>query len=306
MTSTKGIIHSGLLWKILLLLVGITFLAAMSLWIAVYRSHWIPFYPTSEILHERALLFLLQIPLPDRDGAGVPDWVDEFVRHDWVNRTVIPDVLAPCATSPLTPAGPSRGFMVYSGERTRIRARMGVFGLVGVWPRGFRATVAADKPVLFLPGHPGPATTGPLELVATSSGTLDFDILVPGDDPEIEVNLVNQANGRFLDDGRTSNPPYFGDNSSIVRCVGKRLPAIPCRSDWEMWLESPFFTWDRVPGASGYVIEAATTSRPNEWMPLTYYGGDGGTNATPMFYPGMCAVLGGRPRYRVVPTVWKP
>lgn len=270
-SSDKSNFLFGLFWKVGLVLATMAVGTAFIFWVVLLDRNRMRqvFGPERGLrLHVNALTFVANLPAPDSDRDGVPDWArynPHLARDLWLSiGSKFDDKV-----------------LVYQGERTKVRVWNRSFGVNGSWAPGFRALVCANRPILFPPGSAGPATEGPIELITSPSGTLDFEVLAPEDDLRTTVELINSANGELI--GGEQDPvsiPFERFATGFVTFVGKRFPPIECRMTHDIRKESrgsiipdqvALVDFDLVPGATGYVLEMATPNRPDEWHPIKWF-----------------------------------
>lgn len=185
-------------------------------WVVTQHTEWLePLLGEkgARKLCDRIVLLRLQIPAADTDADGIPDWFEVYDNTDPRNGRQHAQFFAL--------AHGLENFHVYAGERTRIRTRMIIpYHLHVAWPIGFRAHVSANRPVLCPVGGKGPGVNGPLEIVTTWDGYLEFEILVPNGDPDLVVKFTKASDGDSL-----IYPS--GGYETFVDCLGWRLPVVP-------------------------------------------------------------------------------
>lgn len=165
-------------------------------WIVVRRSGWIiPALGNERTgrLQDWYAVFLMKLLPDDRDRDGVCDGSELLCATDPRNPTdgfaVLRFVARPTAPTAI---------IAFCGERLPMRGVQ--WRSVGEWPwpKGFKAVVSADQPVLLLKNGTGPPTKGPLVVPVNVRGEVEFDILAEAAFGDVSVTLSNPANGKTI------------------------------------------------------------------------------------------------------------
>lgn len=165
-------------------------------WIVVRRSGWLIPSCGNERTHQLSIwyeVFLMKMLPDDRDGDGVCDGLELIYATDPRNPTDGFAVLR-FAERPTSPTA----FVAFCGERLSLRGVQ--WNPVGEWPwpKGFKAVVSADQPVLLPKKGTGPPTKGPLVVPVNGRGEVEFDILAEAAFGDVSVTLSNAANGKTI------------------------------------------------------------------------------------------------------------
>lgn len=121
----------------------------------------------------------------DRDGDGACDGAEVFWNSDPQNPWNTPLFHPYCISRP--------SIIGYCGERLTTRWGHDLINGLQPWPRGFRAVVTADEPVLLLKDAVGPPTKGPLVVTANARGEVEFDMLAESVFWDAHVEFDNSA-----------------------------------------------------------------------------------------------------------------
>ncbi len=194
-----------------LLLIAVVF-AGLG-WIVVRQSGWI----TPALGNERTLrlrdwyvIFMMKLLPVDRDGDGVCDGSELLDSTDPRNPTDgfanVRYVSQPTVTA-------------FCGERLTMRGVQWHWVGEWPWPKGFKAAVSADEPVLLPKNGTGRPTKGPLVLPVNERGEVEFDVLAETAFGDVRVTLSNAANGKKIRDPLSACFP------------GWRMPLLPTSSN---------------------------------------------------------------------------
>lgn len=195
----------------------------------------------------------------DRDADGVCDGVELLLGTDPRNSMSCPEFNFMWVSPDPKVA--------YCGERVAARC-LQVTELGDVrWPRGFRALVSANEPILLPKDGAGPPTKGPLVVPVNESGEVKFDIMAESSFGDVRVEFGNAANNQGL-------------KYEVARFPGWRAPPITASINGgpsvAVPLSLPIFDdglrniqWGAPVGwSSGYVIEAAREAGNGIWQPV--------------------------------------
>ena len=206
--------------------------------------------------------FMVNSMSGDRDGDGVCDGAELFLHSDPNNPQSDPGVEELCLGHPTITS--------YCGERLTTRWTQKMNNESVRWPRGFRAIVSANQPVLLPKGGTGPPTKGPLTVAVNERGEVEFDILAERIFSNAYVEFRNAATHR-----------YFGVERAFF--PGWRLPPLPASIDggpayaafrrehnWQKRERAEYDMGQVIrDGWNGdYVIEAARELGDGGWQPI--------------------------------------
>jgi hypothetical protein len=256
-------------------------------------------YARAEQLLLRYSAVLAKVMPWDTDGDGVSDGLEWFYATGHNNPTSTPDRLR----MPEPVEAPE--IVWYSGERKTLRWVLRDRPRIG-YQKSFRATIAADTPVLLATGKNGPPGKGPITLAPNSLGELEFDVL--SDHPVLDVGFTftipaNGFSNTFLYDFQGHRLPretavYFSDPQG--------RPINYPDDNLKMPLTDVCLAWASLEGVKGYMIERKRKVPRAEWKP---YGTRAITDEDPaqpvVFLIGLFTSLADVPAdfdYRVVPV----
>ena len=216
-------------------------------------------------LRDWYLVFMANLMPGDRDGDLVCDGAELFLGTDPRNPRSTLNFVPHCFSHSF-----SETFFIYCGERRATRWKQNIDFSVVRWPRGFRAVISANQPVLLPKNGTGAPTEGPLVVSVNECGEVEFDILAESSFEDVRVEFGNAANDQNLGRDHACFP-------------GWRTPPIPVSIDGgppdatfqrgvEGVMSSDVFhqmKWAAPTGWTGdYVIEAAREESSGSWQPV--------------------------------------
>ena len=239
--------------------------------------------------------FMADLMPDDQYREGLCDGAVLFLGNRWM-PSAYPDFEATCVSHP--------SVIAYCGERVTIRwAELTDFGYVR-WPRGFKAVVTVDAPVLLPKGGSGPPTKGPLVVSLNARGELEFDILADGVFGADYVDFRIAANDESIGRVGTHFPGWRTSPIAVSINGGPPDARFKPVLERDQGVDTPYTArWAALPGWTGdYSIEAAREEGEGSWLPLKVLD----SNETqwefdfaPWFYfPGYTGPL----KFRVVPV----
>ena len=197
----------------------------------------------------------------DRDGDGVCDGAELFLNSDPNNPKNDPGFEALCLAHPAITA--------YCGERLTTRWAEKMRNESVRWPRGFRAVVSANQPVLLPKGGAGPPTKGPLIVPVNERGEVEFDILAERVFWNVHVDVRSAANHRYLGPVRAFFPGWRLPPLPTSIDAGPAYAAFRREVNWQKREGAAYdMRWVFADWNGDYVLEAAHGVGDGGWQPV--------------------------------------
>ena len=252
---------------------------------------------TADHLRHSYLVFMMNLMPGDMDGDGVCDGAELFLGTDPRNPTSYPPFIADCVSRPT--------IIAYCGERISTRwAQITIERGNGRWPRGFRAVVSSDEPVLLPKDGTELPTKGPLIVPVNERGEVEFDILAEHPFWQAHVDFGNAANNTSIGPVPARFPGWRTPPIPASINGGRPVAAIhrDAHTEWFTYKEGALEWVAPADWMGDYVIEAAREEDAGSWLPvraMKSINSQWNFGSDPWrFFPGYTGPL----KFRVVPV----